>query len=210
MTYKRLKSAILSNELNSYQYYTEEEFAEVLGVSRTPVREAIQGLVYERLLVSVPRKGVIIRKFSESEIDEIFLLREAVESIVLEKFMKTVTNDQINNLKEIVLKQKEAIDQNSKKLFIQFDQKFHNSILQHTNYELIGEFYKELHDLTVVIGHQAIREDGRMDRVIKEHETIIAAIEKGDVENAKNSMLTHLQNTMESYKRIGEKMEGLY
>lgn len=176
-------------------------------MSRTPIREAVQHLVNERLLVSVPRKGVMIRKFTDVEIDQIFLLREAVEGIVLDKFLKTITSKKVQKMKGILEKQKEVMVTNDRKLFIQLDQQFHNVVIHHTKYEILIEFYNNFVDLTALIGHQAIRNDHRMEEVIIEHEEIVRSIESGDVEKTKKSMLHHLKKTMESYKKTNDRWQ---
>jgi|SRR5699024_523587 len=202
IAYRELKSAILSNELDYNQYYTEADFAQVLGISRTPVREAVQALVYDRLLEAVPRKGLIVRSFSESEISQIFLLRKAIEKEILMVYMKAVTKKQIETLKQILSDQKETIPNQDRDSFIQLDQKFHIQIIHDTNYHLVEEFFMRLHDLTVLIGHQVIRKKGRMNEVIAEHEAIIHAMEKRDVDAVQNQMLKHLDNTMKSYNSM--------
>lgn len=199
IAYKELKSAILGNELDYSEYYTESDFAKVLGISRTPVREAVQALIHDRLLEAVPRKGLKMRSFSESEVNQIFLLRKAIEKEVLVIFMKAVTEEQIVTLKKILSDQKETVRNQNKRSFIQLDQKFHMQIIHDTNYDLVKEFFMILHDLTVLIGHQAIRKEGRMNEVIAEHETIIRMMEKRDVDGVTNKMLIHLDNTMKSY-----------
>ncbi|HLR69326.1 GntR family transcriptional regulator [Virgibacillus alimentarius] len=205
IAYRELKSAILSNKLNQNQFYTEEDFANELGISRTPVREAIQGLVYDRLLIAVPRKGVKVRGFTNSEINQIFLLRKAIEKEVLTEFLKTVTNEQINRLEEIISQQDKAIIHENRELFIQLDQEFHNCIIHYTNYNLVEEIYSKLHDLTVLIGYQAIRKEGRMNEVITEHKDIVQAIVEKNKEQASAKLLLHLDNTMDSYKIMDNK-----
>lgn len=202
IAYKELKSAILSNQLDFEEFYTEEDFAKVLGISRTPVREAVQGLVYDGLLQTVPRKGVKVRGFSKTEINQIFILRRAIEKEVLMDFLKVVTEEQVQELKHILLEQRETVSKENKQLFMKLDQKFHNQIIRGTNYFLIEEFFMRLHDLTVLIGHRAIRKKGRMHEVIEEHEAILMAIEAKNIEDAKTALLLHLDNTMKSYNSM--------
>lgn len=202
IAYRELKQAILSNQLDSDKFYTEEEIAKALDISRTPVREAVQSLIDDRLLEVVHRKGVKIRSFSESEIVQIFLLRKAIEKKTLLVFSKTHSLDEINTLKKIIAEQYEAVESENKDLFMEKDQQFHKSIIHYTNYHLVEEVYMKFHDLTFLVGHQAIRKKGRMHEVIKEHEAIIEAIENQDSDRAIKEMLAHLDNTETSYNKI--------
>src|SRR5699024_11980660 len=95
--------------------------------------------------------------------------------------------------------QKETIPNQDRDSFIQLDQKFHIQIIHDTNYHLVEEFFMRLHDLTVLIGHQVIRKKGRMNEVIAEHEAIIHAMEKRDVDAVQNQMLKHLDNRSEEH-----------
>lgn len=90
-------------------FYTLFFSAKVLGISRTPIREAVQGLIYDGLLQAVPKKGVKERGFSKSEIDQIFILRKAIEKEVLLDFLKVVTEEQIQDLKQILSELKERV-----------------------------------------------------------------------------------------------------
>src|SRR5699024_6888720 len=118
IVYEKLKNAILSYDLNPYQYYTEEDLAKTFGTSRTPVREVVQVLIEKKLLVATPRKGVRIRKFNDFEIDQIFMIREAFENIILEKSLITLTKTEVEKMKDILEKQKKAALDNDKRSFI--------------------------------------------------------------------------------------------
>lgn len=196
--YKRLKNAILTNQLPTGVYFTENELAKNLNISRTPVREAVKSLVNEGLFVAVPRKGVKVREFSSSDLEQIFLLRKAIESAVVKPFLEAVTDKQIMTLEDLVEQQKRTIEENDNSHFIQLDQTFHRTIIQCTDYDLFEEFIERLHNLTTLIGHTAIRKEGRMKEVIEEHEDIITAIRNKDVDNCVLKMTYHLDKTKES------------
>ncbi|TCP21172.1 GntR family transcriptional regulator [Scopulibacillus darangshiensis] len=205
--YKQLKEAILTGRLTSGRYYTEVELATVLDISRTPVREAVKDLIHDNLLVAVPRKGMKIKDFTKIEIEQVFLLRKAIETEVLNKFMKAVADEQVDELNELIKLQKQALIDKDKITFIHLDQKFHNRIFSFTNYELIEEIFVRLHNLTRLIGHKALLKGGRMEEVIIEHRDIVEAIEKRDAALAKEKLIRHLDETEKSLWTINHKGE---
>lgn len=200
--YRLLKEAILTGKLLPGQYYTEIQIAETLEISRTPVREAVNDLINDKLLVAVPRHGVKVREFSETEVEQVFMLRRVIEGEVLNKVVKTITNDCLIQLKRILQEQKEAVEEQNRIQFIQLDQRFHNRLMEIAGYKLVQEMVNYLHNITRLIGHQAILVDGRMDEVIKEHQEIVKAIEEKDYIRSKEKMIVHLKNTEMSYRKI--------
>lgn len=198
VAYKKLKEAILTGGLIQERFYTEVELAKVLNISRTPVREAVKDLIHDNLLVAVPRKGMKIRAFTEIEIEQVFMLRRAIESDVLNKFVKTVTAPQLSRLDDYIDLQKQAIKEKDEIKFIRLDQKFHNSIINFCSYQLVEEVIVKLHNLTRLIGHKAIMRGGRMEEVILEHQDILKAIKENDAEQAKAKLKYHLEETEQS------------
>ncbi|MFC7394006.1 GntR family transcriptional regulator [Scopulibacillus cellulosilyticus] len=202
LTYKQLKKAILTEQLSPDLFYTETDLAEALQISRTPVREAVKELIGAGLLISVPRKGLKIREYTQLEIEQIFLLRKVIEPEILSKLLKTVTAEQIKTLKELVCRQEEAIEKKDELGFIELDQKFHLSLITWTDYNIIEEMIIKLHNITRLIGHKAIRKQKRMEEVIEEHRKIIEALEQKDEAPCKKAMNHHLEKTEQSYRLI--------
>lgn len=130
------------------------------------------------------------------------MLRRVIEGEVLNKVVKTITSDHLSQLKRILSEQKEAIEEQDRMWFIELDQRFHNSLLDIAGYKLVQEMVNYLHNLTRLIGHQAIMVDGRMDEVIREHQEIVKAIEEKDYVRSKEKMAMHLKNTEMSYRKI--------
>lgn len=197
--YKQIKKAILFGGMSSDQIFTEVQLAETLNTSRTPVRAALQDLVKEGLLVSIPRKGVTVREITPAEQDEIFLLRRSIEAQVVKKLTEVITSpDQLKILRVIVEQQEEALQNDDAIRFIELDHEFHLSLTRLANFGIIEEVLQNLHNLTQLMGLKAIRQKGRMKNVIKEHSDIIDALEKRNAELASAVILSHLDNTKDT------------
>jgi DNA-binding GntR family transcriptional regulator len=197
--YKQIKKAILFGGISQDEIFTEVQLAETLNTSRTPVRAALQDLVKEGLLVSIPRKGVTVRKITQEEQDEIFLLRSSIEVQVVKKLTEVITSpDQLKILRLIVEQQQEALENEDAIRFIELDHEFHLSLTRLANYSIMEEVLKNLHNLTQLMGLKAVRKQGRMKNVIKEHSEIIQSFETRNSELASAVILNHLDNTKDT------------
>lgn len=202
--YEQIKNAILYGDVFS-EAFTEVQISEMLKTSRTPVRAAIQDLVKEGLLIYIPRKGVTVRKITSEEESEIFLLRSVIESEVIKTLTKLIlTSKQLNPLKSIIKQQEEAIKNNDGVRFIELDQEFHITLAKLANYLITQRVLQNLHNLTQIMGLKAVRKQGRMEAVVREHKDIIQAIENKDTELASEIILNHLNKTKETLNEINE------
>ncbi|MEH7548819.1 MULTISPECIES: GntR family transcriptional regulator [Bacillaceae] len=201
--YKQIQKAILFGGISSDEIFTEVQLAEMLNTSRTPVRAALQDLVKEGLLVSIPRKGVTVRRITQDEQDEIFLLRSSIEVQVVKKLTEVITSpDQLKILRLIVKEQQEAKENEDAIKFIELDHEFHLSLTRLANFSIIEEVLQNLHNLTQLMGLKAVSKHGRMKNVIKEHIEIIEALETRNAELASAVILNHLDNTKDTLNNL--------
>jgi len=198
--YKEIKSAILTGRILADEIFTEVKLAETLNTSRTPVRESLQDLLKEGLIISIPRKGLKVRKVTKNEMEQIFLLRKSIESEVIQKLASTITQQQIEMLKEICAEQEEAMNNGDEVTFISLDQEFHLTLTRLANYELVEQILVNLHNLSTLIGLQAVKKKNRMNEVLQEHRTIIQALSDKNALQAAASIVDHLANTKSSLR----------
>lgn len=198
--YKEIKSAILTGRILADEIFTEVKLAETLNTSRTPVRESLQDLLKEGLIISIPRKGLKVRKVTKNEMEQIFLLRKSIESEVIQKLASTITQQQIEMLKEICAEQEEAMNNGDEVSFISLDQEFHLTLTRLANYELVEQILVNLHNLSTLIGLQAVKKKNRMNELLQEHRTIIQALSDKDALQAAASIIDHLAKTKSSLR----------
>lgn len=203
--YRQVKEAILNGNISPDVIFTEVQLAEQLNTSRTPVRETVQDLLKEGLIVSIPRKGLQVKKITSIEQEQISLLRTAIETNIIRKMTNKITGEQLDSLKKLYQKQMRAKEKNDHLTFIELDQQFHAFPLKVLNYTLAEEIILNLNELTRLVGLQALGKYGRMNEVLEEHEVIIRAIEKRDGELAADAMKIHLENTNETLEEIQRK-----
>jgi DNA-binding GntR family transcriptional regulator len=193
--YKTIKNSILKGQIPENEIFTEVQLAEMLNTSRTPVREAILDLSKEGLIVAIPRKGLQVRKITRSELEQIFLLRISIEGEVIKALTESITNEQLKFLEEIYDLQEEAMREQDNDKFINLDQEFHLNLARFVEYHLVEQVLLNLHDLTKLIGLQAIQKQNRMEEVLQEHRNIINAMKVKDKDLAKELMVDHLIKT---------------
>lgn len=200
--YERLKKSILNGEITEDAIFTEVQLAELLDTSRTPVRAALQDLMNEGLVVSVPRKGLMVRKITKEEQNEILLVRVSIETEVIKKVASKIQAKHLAKLKQIIAAQEKAMLERDSVTFIALDQEFHLYFVEIAGFNLINQILLNMHNLSMLVGLKALSHQGRMKNVLLEHENLVAALEVKDPELAAERMKTHLFSTNEILNMI--------
>lgn len=198
--YDQVKRSLFNNELPLDQFITEVELSNLLEVSRTPVREAINELVLEQLMIFKPRKGYKVNTFTNHEIDQIFLLRESLEIACVPFIVEVINAEHLKDLKIIIENQTKAAQSDDYYTFMLLDKNFHTYLMKIIQFELFLKSYNVQHDLSILIGTQGLKSQGRMMEVIAEHNVIIEALEHKDEAKIVNAMKAHLEKSMTAFK----------
>ena len=188
-----VRNAVLSGNFPR-EFITERELSEQLQVSRTPLPDAMYELINEDLIEFKPRKGYRVMPHEKSEVEQIFRLRFVIEREIVETLIKNVTDKDIEQLKQLVNEQ-EAIMSQDRLEFIKIDKEFHRYLFRISEMDLFLKSYDQFHNLTILIGFQAIQKIGRMKVVLDEHRLIIEMLEKKDHEGLINAIQSHLKQT---------------
>lgn len=194
--YRSLRLAIQTGGLTQNQLYSEGELAKNMGISRTPVREALIELSRERMVEIVPQRGFRVRELSPAEQQEVFDLRRVLESFIAERVAHKVTDDQVGQLRRLVAKQRVVIDDPVE--FITIDEQFHLLLPQLINMERTSEMLTTLRGAIWLIGSTALRLAERAEAILAEHTAIVDAIEARDGPAAAEAMRHHLQVSAEA------------
>ena len=194
--YQILKSMIVDRQLLPGDKIPQEKLAEDLGISRTPLINALKFLEKEKLVRSIPRRGFFMRKFTKREMISIFELREVLEGLAARKAAQKITEKQIAQLNRFF--QEFSADQEIADIraYAREDRRFHNFLLD------IGakEFLKSILETYNIISssYQVLAPEGLVRHprdTIREHRAMIAAIAKHDAEAAESLMRLHFQRS---------------
>ena len=198
--YERLKEMIFSNELKPGQKLLQEKLAKELGVSRTPLMEALHMLEFDFLVESVPRRGMFVKTLTTEEMKDIYEVREGVECVAIRLVTERNTEDQLNILKQIwepFTKEKEI----NEELYSKADEIFHAFLLEFSNNKILKRA-SNLSFLQNRILHMGLIRPP--SETLPEHLEMLDAIEKGDSNRAEILMKVHIRK---SGKLIGKKLK---
>jgi DNA-binding GntR family transcriptional regulator len=190
--YLTLKDAILSLVYAPGEALKKPEICAALGVSRSPVSEAVARLAAEGLVDVVPQSGTFVARFSMEEIREGAFLREALELAAIERVAETITEDQLVLLRRNLRLQRVLLDDGDFAGFYRTDSEMHELILGFTGFRrlatLAGTAWVHVNRARQLI----LPEPGRVQNTLSEHETILAALEARDPAAAREATRQHL------------------
>ncbi|HBT19844.1 MAG TPA: GntR family transcriptional regulator [Peptococcaceae bacterium] len=190
-----LREAILNGKLKPGDRLVERELAEQLGVSRTPVREALRKLELENLVTHIPRKGVVVSEISKKDIVEILDIRACLEGLGAREAAKKATEEDIGELKGYIEKMKEEMSNNNMEEVNKLHNQFHRKILEIAGYPRLSQMVSSLGDYISRFTKMGYTIPGRLDKAMKEHTELIEAIMQRNPELAKQIAEDHIDNS---------------
>lgn len=186
---------------------SDVKLAELIGISRTPVREAINQLVSEGLLERRPRAGVFVKVPDRRELEELYELREVVESYAVEKSASRISQEDLQELHNLCAEMKEiiddfetskldTIDDNFAMRWFASDSAYHLLLLRASGNRQAIRIANDLRIMTQILGHRRIDhtlED--LKRIYEEHHKIVQLITEGKGKQARTRMARHVNNS---------------
>jgi len=190
-----LKNAIIAGEIAQGAKITEDELAKKYGISRGPLREAIRQLEAIRLLTRIPHAGMRVVVLTPEMMQEIYIVREALEGMSARLAAQNMSDEDIRSLKELLINHENNIDQSKGKQYFQHegDLDFHFRIAQASqNQLLIDLLSSELYQLLRMCRHRSSQTPERPVHALIEHKQITEAIANRDSELAELLMRRHI------------------
>ena len=172
--------------------------AEELGVSRTPVREAIRKLELEDLVVMIPRKGAYVSSISLKDIADVFEVRAAVEALAAGLAAERITDEELEELDRILVKKAEIIGQSDLDRLIEIDTLFHDSLYRASRNAKLVQIINNLREQIHRFRSTSLASPGRMREALKEHRKIVEAISKRNISLAQSLAQEHIENAQNS------------
>ncbi|GAB6145454.1 GntR family transcriptional regulator [Desulfocicer niacini] len=207
MAYNALRDSILSNTLTSGTIYNEKNLAQQLGISRTPVREALLELSSQGLIEFLPRKGVVVNSFKEEDVNEIFELRHIIETHAFKKVCIQFESADLAEIEQCVEKQHRiAMESGDINRFMEMDRAFHMAFARLTGNKRLVSIMDNIRDILHIMGSYALSVEGRMTEVVLEHEKILAAVKAGDTATTLTLLSDHLD---QSKAAVSHKLSSL-
>lgn len=197
LVYEELKMRILKGEIAPGQRLMEVETSEELGVSRTPVREAIKKLEKEGLVVVEPRKGTYAAQISDNDLIEILEVREALEALAAQYAVKRMKASQKDKLISVSKKYNKAVEDGMLPLMIKYDTEFHRILVDGSNNRTLINLIEQLQELLLRFRYLYYDNARRAEQNPPEHQRIIDAVMAGDEKEAYAATMAHIGSLKE-------------
>lgn len=202
-----IREAIINGSLKPRERLMEIQMAEELGVSRTPIREALRKLELEGFIVMVPRKGAYVADISIKDIADVFEIRASLEGLAAALAAERITDEELEFMERCLVVKAEAIAKADFDKLVDIDTKFHESIYKASRNERLWAIINNLREQIQRLRMTSLSVPGRMAQSLKEHRAIVEAIQSRDINLARQVAQEHIENAenvmMESIKRDG-------
>lgn len=196
--YRRLREAIVSGSLAPGQRLIETSLAEQLGVSRSPVREAIRRLAQDGLVTFVPRRGVSVGNPSPGEVEEVYTIRGALEALAARLAACRRSARQLEQLRRTLARMERATENGDHSGLLRADNDFHRALVEASGNQRLIEIAAALLDTSRRVRQSVLSGDTSWARTTWEnHRAVLAALESPDPEAAAMLVSTHMERAKE-------------
>lgn len=194
--YQTLRQAILSLSYRPGEILRKPEICTELGVSRSPVSDAVARLASEGLVDVVPQAGTYVARFSMAEIREGAFVREAIELQAIERVAETITDEHLVALRRNITVQAALLADGDFPGFYQLDGEMHELIRSFTGYRKLSAVAETAWVHVERARRLVLPVDGRVSATLDEHRAILAALEARDPQAARAAMRLHLRKLL--------------
>jgi len=205
IVFNTMRHAIIEGDFKPGQRLMEVQLAEQMGVSRTPVREAIRKLELEGLVIMVPRKGAYVAGLSSEDIKDVVEIRAILEGFAAKQASYNYTPQDIKQLEAVFKNFEQAVLENSIVDLINYDTEFHEVIYKIANNTKLIQISNALREQVQRYRVAYFTQTHRTDILLKEHRSMLDAIINKDGNRAREIAEQHVSSTEELIAIIEEK-----
>lgn len=206
VVFETLKNAIRTGILKPGQRLMEIHLAEQLGVSRTPVREAIRKLELEGYVIMMPRRGTYVANLSIRDINEVFEIRTALDSLASGLAAERISDDELEELQRLLVQIGKYIELNDMNKIVEVDTKFHDLLYKASRNNRLVSIISNLREQLTSFRTKSMSYPGRLSETLEEHRRIVDTIAQGNVQAAEKASQKHMekseQTLLKSIKEI--------
>lgn len=200
--FKELEGSILNGIIKPGENLTEMKLCAELGVSRTPVREAIRLLEQKGLVQIFPNKGAVVLGINGKDLEDIYTIRMYIEGLGSRWAAANITEEQIRELTEIVDLQEFYQIKNDMEHINQLDSQFHERVFEYSSSRTLQHTLSDLHHMLQYYRQLSFSSNGRAEKAIKEHRQILLALADHDQDAAEKLTIEHVVHAKENLLHI--------
>lgn len=194
VVFNTLRQAILKGELKPGERLMEIQLAKRLGVSRTPIREAIRKLELEGLVVMIPRKGAEVAKITEKDLRDVLEVRCTLEELAVSLAACNIKKEDVAILEEKNNAFIESIGRDNVVEMAEADVNFHDAIYALTDNARLIQILNNLREQMYRYRFEYIKDSDKRKTLVEEHKIIIEALANKDIEAVKKAVRQHIEN----------------
>ncbi|WP_312099969.1 GntR family transcriptional regulator [Lachnoclostridium sp.] len=201
--FNRIREDILSGKYTQHEELKENTIGNELGVSRTPVREALRQLELEGLVNIIPNKGAYVTGITEKDIQDIYVIRSYLEGLCARWACENITEDQLLELEEVVYLSEFHIKKQHHEQVLELDNKFHELIYEASNSKILKHVLSDFHHYVQRIRKITLSKHERAEKSNEEHTAILEAIRQRDGVKAETLAHEHIIRTIDNISKQG-------
>lgn len=199
IVFEQLRNAILKGKLKPNERLIEEDIARQMYISRTPVREALRMLEKEGLVVKVPRKGILVAEFSVNDLNEIYKIRGALESLAAWEAIDNITEEEIKELESILETIGKSISNGLSEEMISQYERFDHIISRASRNRRLCEFIDTMCEYLEMTRVISLSSSERQIEAYEEHRAILNALKEGNHALVDILVKKHVENARQAY-----------
>lgn len=207
VVFHTLREAILKGELKPGERLMELQLAAKLGVSRTPIREAIRMLEQEGLAVTIPRKGAEVAKMTEKDMEDVLQIRDALDELAASIACEQITKEELDDLKNTMHAFEESTQTGDLKRIAEADVRFHDIIYKATGNPKLENMLSNLREQMYRYRVEYLKDEKNYPVLVREHSEIVEGLLKKDKHKVTEAMHKHVKNQVTAVKEIIREQE---
>ena len=207
VVFNTLREAILKGELKPGERLMELKLAAKLGVSRTPIREAIRMLEQEGLAVTIPRRGAVVAHMSEKDTEDVLQIRCALDELAVQLAADNIQPEQLEELEQARQAFEDATRTKDVKRLAQMDVQFHDVIYRATGNARLVVLLNNLREQMYRYRVEYLKNESSLPRLLQEHQDIVDGLRERDKDKVWEIMRDHVRNQEETVKDMIRKQE---
>lgn len=207
VVFQTLRQAILRGELKPGERLMEIHLAQKLGVSRTPVREAIRKLELEGLVLMIPRKGAVVAEITVSDLEDVLEVRMALEELAVKNVCKRITEEHLAQLRTLAAEFRRTLYGNDVAACAQADMMFHDAIYEATGNSRLVQILNNLREQMYRYRMEYLKDRQSHSILVREHEEILRGLEEHNEELALKATCRHIERQRDYILHLLEQKE---
>ncbi len=202
VVFHTLREAILKGELKPGERLMELQLASKLGVSRTPIREAIRMLEQEGLAVTIPRRGAEVAKMTEKDMQDVLQIRDVLDELAASIACEQITPEELDDLRCTMREFEEYTKTGDLKRIAEADVRFHDIIYKATRNPKLENMLSNLREQMYRYRVEYLKDEKNYPTLVKEHSEIVEGLSAKDKDKVTKAMHKHVENQVTAVKEM--------